>query len=132
MTLKGWNAKIMSSIGGVLVEVGQAQSLTIDINENLERYYAIGNRQAESIVEGNQEISGTLERTWVDNKLLGQISTSGSAQTEFYIYAYADKNAGTPSIFLFNCKADSESIDITQDDFHSVSMDFIAKSLTLV
>jgi len=118
---RGWNAKIYKD--GTLL--GYAQSVTFDIENNLEAYYEIGSRTPVDLVEGNQEVTGTIERLWVDTTLLSLVS--GSTLTEFTIDVYV----GTMKVKMEGCKTETGSIDVPQDGEIRGSYDFRAKSITV-
>jgi len=123
---RGWMAKVYKD--GVLL--GYCQSVTVDVASNLEPYYEIGSRTPVSLIEGNQEVTGTLERLWVDTTLLNLVSGT-STLDEFTLVFYASTATGSPKITLTGCKAESGSIDIPQDGELTESIDFRAKNITV-
>ena len=75
VVFKGFRAKIVLSgsptavSGGIGGEVGRAQSVTVDITNNVDTAFEIGRKNPAAIIEGAREITGTLERFWVDMAL---------------------------------------------------------------
>ena len=93
---KGWNVKIMKDSE----EIGYATSVSWDVDTGLENYYQLGSATPAAIVEGNVEITGTIERAFVDTKLLGLVMDSSGVrvpQVEFTIVAQAPNPANLSS-----------------------------------
>jgi len=65
--------------------IGRASSATCRIENSVEEYFEIGDRDAVEIKAGNKVISGTLERAVINgllfSKAIGSVSLSGSIYT---------------------------------------------------
>lgn len=123
---KGWNAKLLQNS----TEIGYAESVTVDISTGAEAYFELGAATAKEIVAGNVEISGTIDRAWVDTKLLVLIGSPRGSLGEFSIkVSVADT---TPNVLtVTGCKPEAVSFDIPQDGFLTHSFDFIAKDFSI-
>jgi len=123
---KGWNAEIY--VAGE--KIGLANSVTIEIATGLEPYYEVGARIPAALVEGNQEITGTLSKAWVDKKFLDRASPEGELPSfEMIVYADKDKTAGSPYVILQGCKIETLPLDITQDGFLTEDVDYRARKV---
>ena len=129
---KGWKAFILfnKSGGSSYDEVGYSESVTVDIATGLEPFYQHGSRRpVDELVEGNEEITGSISRAWVDNDLLNLLTDDGSTGvTEWALYCYIDDTAG-PWMDIYNLKLESGSFDIPQDGFIMNDIDFRATHL---
>lgn len=132
---KGWNAKIfIRTGGGAWAEVGFADSVSLEIATNVEPYYGIGSRQPETLVEGNEEITGSLSRAWVNKDYLSLLGAGGNALTEFDLVFQAGATtgaSGAPWIYVYNCKFETGSVDVPQDGFLTEDYDFRAMSVDI-
>jgi len=131
---KGWNAKIYIRTDAGWNEVGFAESVTLEIATGVEPYYGIGSRQPATLVEGNEEITGTLTRAWVNVDYLTLLGAGGAALTEFDLLFKAGEVAGFPAseqpwVYVYNCKFETGSLDVPQDGFLTEDYDFRAMSV---
>ena len=122
---KGWNAKIYKDG----VQVGYADSASVEIATNLEGFYEIGSRQPTDLVEGNEEVTGSFSKAWIDTNYLSLVTSSGSL-TEFDL-AFKIGTSG-PTVYCYDCKFERGALDIPQDGFLKEDYDFRAKSIALV
>jgi len=122
---KGWNAKIL--IDGN--EIGFAESTSVEIATGLEPYYEIGNRQPATLIAGNEEITGSMSKAWVNTDYLNLVAPGNAALTEFDLVFKAGTAAGSPWIYCYNCKFETGSLDIPQDGFLTEDYDFRAQSV---
>jgi len=131
---KGWNASIYVRVGsGAWQLVGQADSVSIEIATGVEPYYGIGQRIPETLVEGNEEITGSLSRAWVNVDYLALLGAGGVALTEFDLVFQAGTQAGPgPWVYVYNCKFETGTVDIPQDGFLTEDYDFRAISVHTV
>ena len=129
---KGWNARIFVRTGaGAWQQVGQADSVSIEIATGVEPYYGIGTRIPETLVEGNEEITGSMSRAWVNVDYLALLGAGGLALTAFDLVFQAGVVAGVPGpwIYVYDCKFETGSLDIPQDGFLTEDYDFRAISI---
>jgi len=128
VTYKGWRAHILK--GGT--PIGYTESVTVDIASGLEPYYEHGSRRPVDLAEGNEEITGSISRAWINMDLLGLI-TDDDGKTgldEFELYLYIDPyESEAPWMYLYYCKLESGSIDLPQDGFLMSDVDFRARYL---
>lgn len=94
--------------------VGRASSVSVRLENNVNEYHEIGERDAAEIYEGNRIISGTIERAVINGLLFGRTigssSESGGVHTlsaEDYVYpatSISDESIGaddTETVFEF-------------------------------
>ena len=122
---KGWNAKIYKDD----VEIGHADSASVEIATNLEAFYEIGGRQPTDLVEGNEEVTGSISKAWVNKAYLQLVTGSGSL-TEFDLCF--EIGNGAVKLYCYDCKFERGAVDIPQDGFLKEDFDFRAKSVALV
>lgn len=126
---KGWNAKIY--IGEPWIEIGCAESVSVDITANLDAYYCIGKRTPEAVMEGNLEITGSISRAWVNIYYLNLIISETVLPT-FHLCFKASEESNAPWIYLYDCKFEGGTIDIPQDGVLMEDYDFRAESIAVV
>jgi hypothetical protein len=119
---KGWNAKIY--ISGQ--EVGYVDEVTVDIDHNLETYFAAGNRQAVTTIEGPIDITGSFSRAWINKTYLSLLTTTGTLST-FTLQV----QVGGMTLTLNNCKLKKGSISVPQDGVLKEDYDFTALSFSI-
>lgn len=128
---KGIHAEIQlrkPAASGTPTALGCCESATLEISHSMEAYYCIGSGDASDIVEGNTEITGTLTRAWIDISLISLLELdANNALTEFDLFFFANP-AKTLFIYAYYCKAETGSIDLSQDGFTMHDIDFRAKS----
>ena len=125
---KGWKGKILLNT----TVVGDAASVSINVDQDTDEYLAIGNIFPIAIVPGALHITGSMERAWVDSKLIGLFAVNGRADptlATFNIYAYENVASG-PYIYCWDCYAEKFSIDMLADDFMKSTIDFKAAYFT--
>jgi len=123
---KGWNAKIFKDG----VQVGYADSASVEIASNLEAFYELGARQAVDLSEGNEEITGSFSKAWIDKNYLALVTSTG-ALTDFEL-CFTLGTGPDVYVYCYNCKFERGSLDIPQDGFLKEDYDFRAKSIALV
>ena len=121
---KGWKGVI--KVDGS--DVVRVESATIDISRNLDSYYEIGSHQPTELLEGNEEITGTINRAWIDLDMLDLILTAGGDLTEFTLYLSMGTDTNSPYVYLYNCKLEGSSLDAPQDSVWMNNVDFRAKT----
>ena len=127
---KGWNAKLYIDD----LEIACAESVTIDVNNNLDDYFCLGLRSPYCTTQGNQEITGSLDHAWVNIyylKLLG-LRFEAAEQTslpKFMLVVKADSSVGAPIVYLYDCQFEKGSLDIPQDGVLKESYDFRAATI---
>jgi len=122
---KGWNAKIYKDG----VQIGYCDSASVEIATNLEAFYEMGSRQPVDIVEGNEEVTGSLSKAWIDKHYLSLVTGSGSLSS--FDLCFKVGTSG-PMIYCYNCKFERGSVDIPQDGFLKEDYDFRAKTVAIV
>jgi hypothetical protein len=124
---------------------GYCDSVSFTINANLDPYYEVGSRAPVDLVVGQEEITGSIERAWIDNNVLFLVAGSSGAMTGgggtfpaatgilplFNLYFYADL-AGTAQVYLANAKLENASIELTPDGISLTSSDFRARAAILI
>ncbi len=127
---KGWNAKLMleSPPGSTQQEVGVVESVTVDITAATEGYYELGDAKPVEIVPGNVEISGTVDRAWIDSDLLDLIDAAPAISEFGLSISIEDTNQ---ILNVISAKPESASFDVPQDGFIMHSFDFIARDFEI-
>ncbi len=129
---KGWNARIYISLDkSTWNQVGFAESVTLEIATGVEPYYGIGKRVPETLVEGNEEITGSLSRAWVNIDYLTLLGSGGVSLTNFHLVFRTGEPSGNlgPYCYVYDCKFETGSLDIPQDGFLTEDYDFRAISV---
>jgi len=127
--------------------VGRAQGVSIDYANNVEALYELagypgsGGRGPAAIKEGNIEMTGTVEKAYVDRDLIGKAvgrlkEGSGMAGykglPEFTMYVYPEgKTSGLRRAVLAGVKFDTYTFDISQDAWLMEDTKFAFKTITL-
>lgn len=122
---KGWNATLYK--GGI--KIGLAGSWSCEVATGLDPYYQIGERVPYALTEGNQEITGSMERVWINNDFVNLAFPSGFLD-EFDMQAQTSDQVDAPYIYLYECKIETVGIDIPQDGFITESIDFRARQMS--
>jgi len=128
---KGWNAKIYIATDisdtGTWIEIGCAESVSVDINTNVELYYCIGDRDPYAVVPGNLEITGSMSRVWINCYYLNLLIDDDLPTFQLIFMA---KNVATaPWLYLYDCYFETGTIDIPQDGILMEDYDFRATSI---
>jgi len=131
---KGWNAGIYIRLGaGAWQKIGFAEAVSLEISTGVEPYYGIGSRQPETLVEGNEEITGSMSRAWVNIDYLALLGAGGNALTTFDLVfkagATTSESAPAPWVYVYNCKFETGTVDVPQDGFLTEDYDFRAMSV---
>lgn len=133
---KGWNAQIYYSETGTIspsLIIGNADAASVEVSTGTEAYYEIGKRTPVQIVEGNEEITGSFSRAWINKDYLRLLSPDPSgttALTEFAIGFKVRGDAG-PFIYCYGCKLETGSLDIPQDGVLKEDYDFRATMIVV-
>jgi len=126
VVFKGFRAKILVSNS----EVGRAQSVTVDLTNNVDTAFEIGRKNPAAIIEGPREITGTIERFWVDMWLatLFLPKSDQAALPTFNILMQPNKDdASQPgSLIIGGVIAEGGSFEVTVDGISADSLDFRA------
>lgn len=125
MALKGWQGEVLLN-GAVFASV---ESADVSIDNGVDPYYALGSRQADDVREGNEEITGTINRAWIDDTILSLAFGNGGTIPKFDLYLRNEKGvSGSQYVYLFQCLAETSDVSMPQDDFDMNGMDFRATS----
>jgi len=126
---KGWNAKIYKDG----LEIGLAESASVEIATNLEPFYEMGSRYAVELKEGNEEITGSISKAWIDTNYLDLllVPEGESTLTDFDL-CFEIAGANSICLYAYDCKFEKGSLDIPQDGFLKEDYDFRAESIALV
>jgi len=127
-TYKGWNAKIYKEG----VEIGYAESASVDIATNLEAFYQMGARQPVELKEGNEEVTGSISKAWIDSNYLKLVSPGGSNALTDFTLCFAVGTSPSVQVYCYNCKFEKGALDIPQDGFLKEDYDFRALTIAIV
>lgn len=126
---KGVNARVYMPSVDNAYPVAYAESASVDITTNLETAFTLGSARAQTVSAGNVDISGSLSGYWIDTeflKLLGRDSCYALENTfTLQLYTSYCDAGGAPYLYLYGCKADGLSFDLSQDGFLMHDLDFI-------
>jgi len=123
----GWEAKIYKDA----VLIGYATSITVDVTPNIDGVFELGSRLVQEWKPGNLEISGTLERLWIDGAYLDDVKAD--SPTEYTIECKLTDSAGvTQTATLTGVVFTSFSGEIPEDGLVTESIDFSAKDISFV
>ena len=125
---KGWNATLYYGQLTPYTQIGYAESASVEITSNVEPWFSLGSRITTDIAEGNEEITGSLSKAWIDKGYLMML-TGAAGLTEFNL-CFTVSTA--MKLYCYNCKFSRGSIDIPQDGFLKEDYDFIPKSIAVV
>jgi len=124
---KGWNAKIYKDG----VQVGYSDSASIEIATNLEAFYELGSRMPVELSEGNEEVTGSFSKAWIDKNYLALVSPGNTVLTEFDL-CFTLGTGPDVYVYCYDCKFEKGALDIPQDGFLKEDYDFRAKTVTLM
>ncbi|MCL0034351.1 phage tail tube protein [Dehalococcoidia bacterium] len=120
----GWEAEILLD-GGV---IGEAQGITWEVNPNLEAVYELGSRQPAEFHQGNEEITGTIDKLHVNSALVERIL--GNFPTPITLVV-RPKKGQSPVYTLNGVLFETVGLEIGAEDLVTESIDFKAKSMTI-
>ena len=119
---RGVKAAVLIVTGTTYVTVGFAQNFNFTIDHGTDKLWQIGARDAKANEEGNYDVSGSLERAWVDNMFLKLASGIGT------LPSFLIRGSGPTGMVTFSgCKATSLSLDGSQDGYWIKTLDWTAK-----
>ena len=126
---KGWQAKIFIND----LEIGCCKNVNITYESSVEPYYSIDDPNMYQVTSVDQlglvSISGTLNRAWVNPYYL-RLLFGGNVpiipNTEFDMVLQASEEAGSPMLYLYNCRFTKGTINIPANGWLEESYDFIA------
>lgn len=128
---KGWNAKIY--LNELSDPIGYADSASLEIATNLEGFYQLGARVPVDLTEGNEEITGSFSKAWINKYYIALVSPGGvTALTEFDLRFDVGTGDDTVHVYCYGCKFERGALDIPQDGFLKEDYDFRATSIGLV
>lgn len=123
---KGWNAKLWKDG----VQVGYADSASVEINSNLEGFFELGSRHAVALAEGNEGISGSFSKAWIDTNYLNLVSSEREL-TEFDL-CFTIGQGPDIYVYCYDCKFERGALDIPQDGFLKEDYDFLAMTISII
>jgi len=125
---KGWNAKIYKDNQ----QLGYADSASVEIATNLEAFYQLGARVPVELSEGNEEITGSFSKAWIDKNYLSLVSPGGETALTKFDLCFTLGTGPDVSVYCYDCKFEKGALDIPQDGFLKESYDFRAVRITLL
>ena len=125
--IKGWKAKIFTNISGAYLQVGFAESASVDIDSPVDEYLAVGYFQPVAIAEGARVLSGTLSNAWLTNDYIKAVyGDPQGAQAKWSIYFMRNETGYLYYIWAYDCLIETLSLDIPSDGFIKEDIDFRA------
>ena len=132
---KGFEGTIMMN-GDV---VGRVESFSIDVSNNLDKYFEVGSRITAELKEGNFEVSGSISSGFINSAKL-ELAIGGEGETmfaqqripEFEIVGLVSnsRTGKNESITLKGVKIDTFSWDLPAEDWVMESVDFEAVNIS--
>jgi len=122
---KGWNAKLFKDGS----QIGYADSASMEIATNLEAFYELGSRQPIDLTEGNEEVTGSFSRAWINKDYLNLVTSDG-ALSDFDL-CFTLGPGPNLYVYCYGCKFETGALDIPQDGFLKEDYDFRAKTVYL-
>jgi hypothetical protein len=133
---KGWKGQIY--LGGFSTLVGYAESVSVSITRNTEAVRCIGKQNPDQTSKGDLEVTGSMRRAWLDNQMLSYIFEKSAAvdvkdlaNFDLYLYPGGKTPAGSPCMYLFDCKITDGTFDMAQDDIAGEDLSFLAEDWQL-
>ena len=112
--------------------LGYVQNYSVDINRNIDVVHQLGSNLAIDIVEGNLDITGSIERGMVDIALATLVGlSSGTTLPEFNLVFNASTIVGAPRVTIAGCRMGAGHVDAPQDGNIAFNGDFTAKTYTI-
>jgi len=132
-TYKGWDVtlEMAEELAGTYSVIGKARSISVEVSSGIEPIYGVGNRDPVILKEGRREITGSLERVFFDSTYFDAIGAATDYQPSFRIRAKIGAGPDM-TLTLEGVKFETWSPDMPQDDYLVESLDFRAKSISLV
>jgi hypothetical protein len=126
----GWNAVVQINATDF---VGYAERVSVRVNNNVSRFYELGNRNFAQIEAGNQEIDGSFDLKWVDSQLMELGTVSGGLTGGYTLYCYPSGDGATsaPYAFVNNVYVTDPSFEMNVDDLSTATVDFVAQSISV-
>ena len=130
---KGHEATVTTdSLGGAAL--GKVQSITLNINNNLEAFFKIGSRTADTIKEGNLNLTGSITMALVDKTEVLDlvVATSPAADTIYFQISDGESTFETIDLTFNNLYWDTWTTTATNDGstvFETAT--FVMKTLTV-
>lgn len=133
-TYAGWEAavKIGDSLSNMRSSSAIAwESLDIDVKNNLKRIFTGGQRTAEEIKEGLQEVAAKIARKYRDATTLANKAIGTGALTTYYIGFYPEGYSSGNTEYYVVGKFNTYHIGGKYDDITSEESEFLALSVTV-
>ena len=143
---KGWQGIVRiaankSAIhsGGTLPPDPMLTSAPFDVATALDKIYIIGTRDPAEIVQGNREISGTVERNYngsyvavyATEKTLDQVCAIGETNVSEYAIWVAPNGSGvTPEFYLRGVRFGGYSLGVTAEGMSVESAEWMATNVS--
>ena len=109
------------------VSIGYSESVRVDLTRNVDPFYEHGDPRPVQLVEGNEEVTGSMSRAWVDWQLLNCILVSGTGSLPSNLDLYIKLRGGElDNLYLSDVTIRDTSLDIPQDGFLMQDIDFRA------
>jgi hypothetical protein len=137
---KGWQAQIWMND----FNIGNAESVNVTVDQDLESYYGVDNVNPIKIIPGDMTITGSMKKAWMNVYYLSLLCKrsidqrtfgfDGGIDPEFdltFISAQPEIGYPTPVIYLYNCRFTKGHVDIPQDGWLVEDYDFTARRIGL-
>lgn len=127
VSYRGWNVTLSYNVYSTEIVIGKAASVDFEIESGLEPYYEAGNRQARYLVEGNEKVTGTFRRLWLDIAFLNLIKPGSKGAIGSFNFK-CQLNQGGPYVQVNDCKMDSDRVSADAQGWVEEEVTFTALS----
>jgi len=126
---KAQEGEVREGTAGAETTIALAKGITISVATGHESVYEIGSRRPAEHKRGNEEITGTIEKLFFDNRFLAKVKADYPSDVNIIAYA-----TGDGKFFRIVCSGvvfTSFSFDMPAEDYVTESVDFQAKSIDI-
>ncbi len=110
------------------VTVACVSSFSVEEAPNIDPVYEMGSRNVQEFKKGNNEITGSFDKLYVNTDYLDDIDTDTVVTYKFE--GVVSTSAGSVTITMSEVTLTSWSWELPADDWVTESVDFQAKELT--
>ena len=109
--------------------VGCANSITIDDESNTEGKYGINEgRTPDHFKRGNREISGSMDKAWVDSTYVSEVESTGTDK-KFNLYFHMDDGTDTNGVKVEGVVFESVSYEGDSEGIVEASISFLGTDI---
>jgi len=125
---RGFEGEVKEGAEGAETTIALAQGITIEVAAGTEPVREVGARHPVEFKQGNEEITGTIERLHWDNRFITTLSADYPSEKSIVTKA-TGSDGTTFTITLKGVHFPSLSIEMPAEDFVTESVDFVASGI---